>query len=480
MLDTFVANCLEIDDEGPGFGDANMVVGDDIDGSLSYQLPVCSAGPFIDWADLPDIDANHRVFDLAQANGRDHTAFPGANECVDEANVLSKMDLTFGVVANNFQFVYLGLQRSAVNGDAAYYWLFTRIAPQFVEDTTECGDDARLMYDLSGPGGGGSGDVLVRGSFQGGGGAIFEVYQATAVNDSQGLISAVEALDYTSARWAAPMGLGPLTAAVNTTRTEAALGDDGIKALDRAGGLPPTGTFAEGAVPLSVFTGGSSCGASYFASVITRSSGAGGTSPDLKDLLGPFAVNFGSLTAQASMTGLCDSTADYAVTNVVGPDGSPVGSPTCSWTFDDGDTSPTCSGNEAFATTGAHSGDVVVTDPTSGCSITIEDVSATVLTPISVSLVRQTAVPMCPGMVSDAATYTAVASGGSGTLSYTWSGVTCTGTSCTINPADGDFCVGPTQFRVTVDDTSICPAVQSELETYQKVTTVTATDNPAL
>lgn len=490
-LNTFITDCLEIDATGTGFGDANMVVGADIDGVVdeSIELPACTAGDFIDWESLlGDID-NHRVFDL-EVGGEDHTAFPRSNECVDEAGVLSKMDLTFGVVANNFEHVYLGLQRSATNGDAGYYWLFTRKPPTHELGAGPCDDDeGRLMYDISGPdvATGATGDVLVRGTFQGGGGTIFTVYQATAAANAEGFVTAVDAVNFLNPRWAVPAGLPPLVAAVNTTRTEAALGSDGVKTLDRLGGLPATGSFAEGAVPIEVFTGGAPCGASFFASVITRSSGSGGTSPDLKDLLGPFAVNFGALSAQATVDTDCDLSALFNVINVTGPDGSPVMTNDCDWTFDEDATSTVnddCTDVDfLFDEAGAHTADVVVN--ALGCSVTIEDIPVSVFAAIAVDLERSSAGNMCPadpgadpdGFTTDAVTYTADVTGGQGPFTFSWSGVSCTGGSCTINPADNNFCAENT-FSVTVTDARDC-ADTSEQETYTKITVVTASDNAA-
>lgn len=132
VLNTFITNAIQIDQlDEIGPGDANLVVGaDPADGTASVDRPYGALGPFIDWDDLGDDLANHRFFDLNDASGKDPTAFPRSNECVGPAQVLSKMDLTYVASANTTEYAYIGVQRSANNGDAGYYWIFTRKPPQ--------------------------------------------------------------------------------------------------------------------------------------------------------------------------------------------------------------------------------------------------------------------------------------------------------------------------------------------------------------
>jgi hypothetical protein len=76
-------------------------------------------------------------------------------------------------------------------------------------------------------------------------------------------------------------------------------------------------------------------------------------------------------------------------------------------------------------------------------------------------------------MTSDAASYAASVSGGDGNYVFSWNGAACAGSSCTIDPADGDFCVSK-QISLTVDDGSpLCPPATSNSQTYTKVTTIT-------
>lgn len=68
--------------------------------------------------------------------------------------------------------------------------------------------------------------------------------------------------------------------------------------------------------------------------------------------------------------------------------------------------------------------------------------------------------------------------GGNGNYTYSWNGIPCTGSSCTIDPAGDELCVGPLSFYLNVsDDSGLCSSADSETESYEKVTTVTASDN---
>lgn len=468
---TFVNKSLEIDQLGSSPPhDANAFVGTDpADGSASAQKPTGGPASFIDWNDLGPNVANHRLMDVY--SGKDATSFPRSNECVADSQVLSKMDLTYIAVANNNQFVYLAVQRSDNNGDAGYYWLFTQKEPHLVAGQSPCRpSEERLTYDITGPTSTSGGDVLVGGHFHPNGTPFLQVYRATS---SVNGVDAVSAIDFTSALWSLDAS-GVAAVAVNTTvMAPGAFGSAGVGAMD--GSNLEAEIFAEAAVPMSVFTNGSACGKTFYGSVITRSSGAGGTSPDLKDLAGPALFIFGGLTATATLTGSCTSSLGFAA-SATGPDGQPLGSPTCAWSFSDGGSSTVCSGSRTVLA-GSHTGTVTVTDPNSGCSATASSAPATVYAPLAVNLALSGAAQTCPSMTSDAATWNAVASGGASPYSYSWTGATCSGASCTVDPSDSSFCA-TASIQVTLSDSSgVCPSVNSEIETYSKLTTVTASNN---
>jgi len=563
QLNTFIADSIQIDVLQGGPGDANLFVGNDpADGTASANLPAGGPGTYIDWNNLGGDLANHRLQDLDAASGKDPTAFPQANECVASAQVLSKMDLTYVASANNHTYAYFAVQRAANNGDAGYYWLFTRKEPHLIAGQSPCSaSQQRLLYDISGPDAatGAAGDVLLAGHFHPNGDPLLRVYQAT--HDANN-VTAVNAVDFTSGLWALNAN-GVSAVAVNTTITApGAFGAAGVKSL--SGSNLGTEVFAEAAVPISIFTGGSACGATFFGSVITRSSGAGGTSPDLKDLAGPAVFNFGSPSVTAELTATCGLDVEFDVTSALGSDGQPLadGSYSCLWTFDDNTTSGDCSGVHAFADPGEHTATVTI-DAGDGCGATDDTAPIAVYTPLSVvadvagtcelsfsyaatvtggspagvaylwdfsagatptsstsasgtatvvgggsftghvvvtdqrtdlictaessdsdavfaALAASLLAAEVNACLSDAVTYTADVTGGSGNVEFTWygAGAGCTGSTCTIDPPDDVFCVGPVEIWVVATDAlELCGSDQSEVETYEKITTVNISNN---
>jgi hypothetical protein len=409
-LHTFINDSIQIDQFSSSLAapdDANLFVGPDpADGTASVDKPT-GPGTFIDWEDLRAKVDNHRVLDLNNSLGVDPNSFPHSNECVGPSNVLKKMDLTYVAAANNNVWAYLAVQRSANNGDAGYYWLFTKLRPQMHAEQFPCGmGETRLLYDIS------PGDVLIAGHFHPNGTPLLHVYRATR---SVAAVPAPDAINFQSATWQEdPTAVG--AAAVNMTITApGSLGSAGVISMD-GGNLGPE-IFAEVAVPISLFFGAgeSKCdGATMYGSVITRSSGSGGTSPDLKDLAGPAIFNFFTGTkATAELRPSCSLDVSFEVTSVVAGDGSPVVDPTCTWTFDDGATATGCSGVQEFAA-GSHSAQVTVTDPATGCTETVTTAPITVYAPLSVTA-------DLAGTCDGSFTYSADASGGSGAFSYAWS-----------------------------------------------------------
>lgn len=413
-LNTFISDWIQIDVLSGGPGDANLVQATDADGTASINLPAGGSGSYIDWQDLWGNIANHRLIDTDDpVSGLDRTAFPGSNSCVGPANVLSKMDLTYVGVASNSSMVYLAALRSANNGDAGYYWLFTRKAPHRIPGAAPCSTAQELLsYDISGPdpATGAKGDVLIGGHFKPSSAPLLTVY--TATRDQNGVV-AVDAINFASSLWQVSSS-GVAAVGVNTTVTSPGdWGTDGVKSL--VGSNLGETLFAEAAVPLGVFTGGSSCGETYYGSVITRSSGSGGTSPDLKDLAGPARFNFGSLEIKASLTPTCDMIPSYGLDSATGPGGEPIASPHCLWTFDDRSAIvETCSGSHPFAVAGAHHGTVTVTDPASGCSRDFTTPDVNVYPRLEVN-------PEITGSCSSSFAYRAQVSGGTPAgVSYSW------------------------------------------------------------
>jgi hypothetical protein len=487
-LDTFISSSLEVDHlnaDALNPADANLYVGDDpYDGTLSAPVPGSGPASWVDWNDLggsAEALGNHRLLDLDVGN-KDPTSFPQSNECVGPSVVLSKMDLTYIAAASNSKYAYFAVQRADNNGDAGYYWLFTRATPHLTAGGGPCkATQQQLTYDIS------VGDVLLGGHFHPNGTPLLTVYKAVSASTN---VTAVDAIDFTNARWQVAAS-AVAAVAINTTPTApGTFGAAGVNAAgsDSNGAYVESEIFAEAAVDMSVFTGSAtSCGADFYGSVITRSSGAGGTSPDLKDLAGPAKFKFGSLALSAALKGSCNSTLGYSASATL-PDGSTVANPTCSWVFKKAGvqvaTSNDCSAPPAAALTGlaagSYTGTVTFSDPVSGCSAEKTTDPADVLAPLDVSLSLAAAAQTCPTMTSDAATYNAVPSGGKPPYSYAWTGATCSGSSCTIDPADSTFCASASVYVTLTDSSSgdsLCASKQSETENYTKVTTVTASDN---
>jgi hypothetical protein len=447
-LNTFMTSYLQIDQQTVGSlipNDANLFSGaDPADGTPSYSVPLAPSGTptFIDWDDLKSDLANHQVMDAY--SGKDPTSFPQANECVGPSQVLSKMDLTYIASANNNEYAYIAVQRSNNNGDAGYYWLFTKKAPHLDAGAAPCSStQQRLTYDLSGADASGAGDVLLAGHFHPNGTPLLRVFRA---NGAQNGVTAVNAIDYTNtALWTEqPSDLAAV--AINETITApGGFGDVGVVAT--SGANLGTEVFAEAAVKLAIFTGnGSACGATFYGTVITRSSGSGGTSPDLKDLAGPAVFNFGKTTATPSLKAGCDGTVQFSAT-ATGADGQPIANPTCSWVFDNNPalTASTCAGSIALGA-GSHTGKVTVVDPTSTCADTESSASVTAYSSLS----------LAPSMVGDCAgglSYAATASGGSGNYVYSWTFHPTGGTTAAASGKLSGLVQGQYNGLVTLTDT---------------------------
>jgi hypothetical protein len=407
-LDTFITSFLQVDQQTPGGlapDDANLFLGPDpADGTPSENVPAGPAGAtYIDWQDLGGNLANHQLLDLNDSRGRDPSSFPGSNECVGPSNVLTKMDLTYIASANNNQFGYFAVQRSGNNGDAGYYWVFTKSSPHLTPGEAPCSaDKSRLTYDIQ------PGDVLLAGHFHPNGTPLLRVFVAnTTVNH----LGAVSAIDYTSSIWT-ENAAALAAVAVNTTPTApGAFGAQGVNAVS-GGNLQPE-IFAEAAVALSLFTGGaSSCGQTYFGSVITRSSGSGGTSPDLKDLAGPAIFNFAGIVAAPAATVGC-GLGVHIDAHAARPDGSAIPGVTCTWTLDSGTTpvSTNCV-DDISVPAGSHTLHVTVTDPATSCNTTAATAPFSAAAPVTAAA---TLTPSCGHQFGFNAS-----GSGSGALNYSW------------------------------------------------------------
>jgi hypothetical protein len=190
---------------------------------------------------------------------------------------------------------------------------------------------------------------------------------------------------------------------------------------------------------------------------------------------------YAPIAVSASLGASCTSSFSYDAT-VTG--GSDPAAATYAWGFSGGGaTTPSASssksGTVAVGTAGvSYTGSVTVTDPRTDVVCTASDSdSATPYAPLAVTLALSGAGATCPAIASDAVSYGALPGGGDGSYTYSWTGATCTGAICSIDPADGTFCHDQSLSVTVGDGSGLCAAATSETETYSKTTTVTASDN---
>lgn len=415
VLNTYHSEWLQIDaDASAPPGDANLYTGNDpADGTASFDLPA-GGDAYFDWDDLGDEVDDHRYLDLENERGRDPTAFPRSNSCVGAAHVLSKMDLTYVAVVNNTDQAYFAVQRSGNNGDAGYYWLVTREPPRLVADSGRCRPgEYELQFDLKGPdaAAGTTGDMLLRGHFMGSDVPMMIVYKALA--DATGTV-AVNAVNFeNTALWHEHEEES--LAAVNETTTRA--GSFGAAGVDASDGvdLEPE-VFAEAAVAVSLLQGPDVCGGTFYGTVITRSSGAGGTSPDLKDVAGPFALNFQPVEAEAALTPLCDGMVHYEAT--IADEDLEV---TCDWVFDDGTVVTNSCAGDVAVTPGTRSATLTASAVGTVCSDEVATASVEVGGTLGASVSTEAS-------CDDAFAYDSEVTGASGVVSYAWTFTDAAGT----------------------------------------------------
>jgi hypothetical protein len=191
--------------------------------------------------------------------------------------------------------------------------------------------------------------------------------------------------------------------------------------------------FAEVAVAVETFlSGGNACGATFYGSVISRSSGTT-PSPDMKDLAGPFEFNFGAAGVTAVVTPTCGEGTSakftYKVGSYTGIAGGTVDLSECAtqgckcdWYLDK-DTTPfisSCNYEDASKVVSGsdpHTLKLVATDGSCPASATIKDIIVYPPPSVSPALSSGCVSPVAFGFAANAA-----GSNGKETYAWTFSG----------------------------------------------------------
>lgn len=488
---------------GPGCYDVPATVNTYVSGLTSIKIEPSEqanltdddgAGSEFDWQNLAP-DANHRVLDDDTLKG---TGFPGSNSCVNAAgntiNNPPKDDiLQVGLASNNSK-VFLNVLRASGEGDMGYAILVTQEPPECGSKPPKVGgakcDGRFLNFKLT------NNDVLIWGHFRTGSTQLLSVHKLGLDAGGSTTVSAQQAIDFDdSSLWGAADTSG-IEVSINGSATSAAgwQPNSGFTTF-------PDHTFAEGSIPLTDF--GNVCGRTLWMTVISNSEGNDPTTGDVKDLISPRRVNFGSLTATAYAKPNCDGTVDLQA-SITGAGATP----SCDWYIGGAKviTSPTCdyikgmplpAGNGPF---GIH---VVVNDAGgTGCSVTSPDVAVSRPAGIVLDAMTASTVGTCSAaspntdLATEEVKFSAQpASGSASVTSYAWQsclpdGTSCTNITCatpqagdqpydcryTVPSAEGDC--AQRLIKVTADDgAGACPAV-SKTRLITKTTTITTSAPP--
>jgi hypothetical protein len=466
----------DLDDNPNTTPDANMTTGgvtDDmcsatvITGEEDSHCPyIDTASGYIDWNDLAPADPGEHVFQDGSGSEDDSFAGTSTRSCLQPAHAApQKEDILRVYMADNGEYLYIGLVDLAPTGDSRHVILFHKNPVQLGEKCAGDGQQMRLQLTAD--------DKLIRATFKPSADEpTSQVYSIVA--DTLDPMYMDEAANYSNtALWE------PTAEVASFAVNLADLTDD------LGGGVSvPAETFGEAAVALSDLNV-SPCG-TYYVSIITRSSGSGGG--ESKDYVGGI-YQFPPIYVTGSLTPSCEEQFGYTA-QAYYDDQFTLPIPTgvsYDWTCDGGVDPQGQSGTQP-ADPGTYNCTVTATltdAPT--CTATSAPLSVEVFGPISVYLEPSTLDLECPDIdaVGTGVTYTAYPSGGDGNYSYIWTvggdnvAATCgDADSCPVDFAADDFC-GLIDVQVRVNDgTDLCDAVDSEIESVEKVTAVSATDGP--
>lgn len=465
-------NAIEIDDldNNPNTTpDADLQVGPPsgvCPGSPDPDCPLISGFTYIDWANLAPADPGHFVFYDGTGNTDDSFAGSSTNSCLQPDHAApQKQDILRVYMADNGQYLYVGLVDLNATGDSRHIILFHKNPVTFGE---ACSGNGQQMYLQLDPG-----DKLIRVTFQPS--QSEPASQVYSLVHTPGNLYIDQATDFADTTLWQPTAQAANFAANLSVLTDPLGGGASI----------PAGAFGETAFPLSVL-GVPPCGASYNVSVITRSSGSGGGAS--KDYLGG-VYNFPSIYATGSLTGSCTNQISYsaqAYFDAAFQEPIPDGQVSYVWTCDGGLSLSGKSGTVS-ATPGTYNCTVLATLINSpSCNATSGNLSATVLTPLSVTMDTAATNLSCPDIdtAGTGSTWVAHPSGGVPPYHYTWSVTGANAASacgdsasCFVNFAPADYC-GTIGVQVQLDDSSACAPVTSNPGSVTKTTAISVTVGP--
>jgi hypothetical protein len=368
----------------------------DIDGDVLENGSCVPPGtPCIDWL-TKQMDGS--LAGLTDGVGNADPSIFSPASTYNDGSSLPKQDITRVWLSNNNEFLYLGEERRANNGNSSYHLFLTKVEP-----TAVFGEP--VVYHLT------DGDMEIRICFPKGSQpelAAIEVLRVTGLG--AGAVADVMAADIWSSGLFAPFPGAVAAFQVNQAPTLAL--DGALDSHAKVTTEYDTATFAEAAISLAA-AGLDPCGSTVFASLITRSSCS--LTSDIKDLAPPVVYNFGGpVLGDIVVTGPdCENNVCLAVSVDEGT--APY---TLSWY--DGATlirevTLEAAGSDSFCITldpGIHSIRAVVVDD-AGCE---ESSVAGPITVYELMTVSLSAESNCIGEV----TWTASASGGDGSYTYAW------------------------------------------------------------
>jgi hypothetical protein len=335
-------------------GDGNLFDGpDDPNNSTGLgdrDLPSVAGADYIDWDDLDlttlsaatvgSVENFHVVDFVAVGGTKDKTSL--SHSCMQDQSNAGKADLSQIYIANNEEYLYIGVERLTSSGNTASYWMLTK-EPPIVRNVQGCiagpGVVGQLEFKLS------DGDVQFLVNTPGFG----KVGDARAfVRTFDGATTAylTPAAAIAHAGWSgALVPAANLAVSLADKESPGDGGDEGIGhwgSFNDQGNIIATGSFSsaefvEFAVGMeNIFPDQELCGQQLFLTAVSRAS----TGPqdlvptessEFMDAVGPKLYSFGSISATAEIHPVpCGDSFTYCV-DALGLGGDPLPNATVTW-----------------------------------------------------------------------------------------------------------------------------------------------------